>query len=185
VRKHRGQLILRSCAYTAVLLGLGVGCSSRIDAPMPGHYRAVLQLPGGEAPFGLEVATENERFVLYLLNSSERSRVSDVRVADGEILASFPGYENSLRARTTRTGMDGAVTLIKAGGKEQVIPFSATLAETHRFYKHARSDNADLAGRWEATLTNPREITVISKDRYAGMSCSFPRSRAASRTSTG
>jgi len=81
--------------------------------------RAVLQLPGGEAPVGLDIAREQNAYVLYLLNGAERTRVSSVQVANGELAATFPGYENTLRARIERNALDGAVTLIKAGGKEQ------------------------------------------------------------------
>jgi len=115
-------------------------------------------LPGGEAPFGLEVSKENDRFVLYLENAAERTRVENVTLADGELTAVFPGYENSLQARLYRDRMEGKVTLIKDRSKEQVIPFQARLQEKgaaiHRFYKAPLTDNADLAGRWEMTLTS-------------------------------
>ena len=93
------------------------------------------RLPGGDTPFGLEVAQEQQQYVLYLTNGTERTRVSNVKVADGELTAMFPGYENSLRATMHRDGLEGDVTLIKAGGKEQVIPFTAKLGETYRFYR--------------------------------------------------
>ncbi len=114
----------------------------------------MLRLPGGEAPFGLEIAQEQQQYVLYLINDMERTRVSNVKIEDGELLAMFPGYENSLRAKMHRKGLEGSVTLIKAGGKEQVIPFTAALGETHRFYREPATDNADVAGTWEATFTN-------------------------------
>ena len=68
------------------------------NEPVVGLYRAALTLPGGETPFGLEVAKEDGRTALYLINGAERTRVSNVRIADDELLAVFPGYENSLRA---------------------------------------------------------------------------------------
>ncbi len=66
-----------------------------------------LQLPGGEAPFGLEVAQENDRFVLYLVNDTERTRVDNVTLPGGELTAVFPGYENSLRANMYRDRLEG------------------------------------------------------------------------------
>jgi peroxiredoxin len=136
------------------------GCGAQHREPTLGNYRGALQLPGGEAPFGLEVAKEDELYALYLSNGPERTRVPNVRVADGELLAVFPGYENSLRARIKHDGLDGSVTLIKAGGKEQVIPFRATLGDAWRFHKEPSSDNADVTGRWEATLTNDEGETT-------------------------
>src|SRR5262245_28357049 len=49
---------------SALLLSLLAACSSRVDEPALGRYRATAALPGGEAPFGLEVTKENNRYVL-------------------------------------------------------------------------------------------------------------------------
>jgi thiol-disulfide isomerase/thioredoxin len=135
------------------------GCGRQVDEPSVGAYRATLALPGGEAPFGLELAKEGERFVLYLVNDTERTRVDNVQLAQRELRAVFPGYENTLRARMYRDRLEGDVTLIKAGGKEQTIPFAATRGETYRFYEDALSDNADFAGTWEVTLTSDGKAT--------------------------
>ena len=151
----------RTCFPTALLLiAVGIAaCNPRVDAPPLGMYRAVLRLPGGDTPFGLEVAQEQQQYVLYLINGAERTRVSNVQVANGELRAAFPGYENSLRATIHRKRLEGSVTLVKAGGKEQVIPFTASLGETHRFYAKSATDNADVAGTWEATFTNEKGET--------------------------
>ena len=146
----------------AALLSIAIGiaaCHPRVDAPQTGVYRAVLKLPGGDAPFGLEIVQEQQQYVLYLINGAERTRVSNVNVANGELSAAFPGYENSLRATIHRDGLEGSVTLIKAGGKEQVIPFTAKLGETYRFYAKPATDNADVGGTWEATFTSDKGET--------------------------
>ncbi|MFL6578243.1 MAG: TlpA disulfide reductase family protein [Povalibacter sp.] len=150
-------------------------CSSRVTEPSVGQYRAVLELPGGEAPFGLEVAREGTGFVLYLQNGDERTRVPEVTVEKGELRAKFPGYENSLRATLQRKRIEGAVTLIKAGGVEQVIPLKATLDENYRFYPKPSSDNADVAGRWAVTFTDnegetSKAVAVLEQqhDRVTG-----------------
>lgn len=161
---------MRSAAWKAAhwvilawFLAALAGCGRPMAEPRAGIYRATLKLPGGATPFGLEVARENDRFVLYLTNASERTRVDNVTLADQQLTAQFPGYENTLRARMYRDRLEGDVTLIKAGGKEQVIPFEARLVvkpgEDYRFYKEPLTDNADLAGRWEMTLTSAGETT--------------------------
>lgn len=136
-----------------VLLFIGA-CSSKVTEPATGHYRATLKLPGGAAPFGLDVMREGDGVVLYLSNGDERTRVPNVTLRDGELSAVFPGYENSLRATMHRDRLEGAVTLIKAGGVEQVIPFEAILNETWRFHAEPSTDNADVSGRWEITFTD-------------------------------
>ena len=60
------------------LVALLAGCSAHVSEPTSGVYRAVLELPGGAAPFGMEVAREGERTVLYLINGTERTRVDNV-----------------------------------------------------------------------------------------------------------
>ena len=47
-----------------VAVGMVSACGSRSRELQPGSYRAVLELPGGELPFGLDVAQEDRRFVL-------------------------------------------------------------------------------------------------------------------------
>jgi thiol-disulfide isomerase/thioredoxin len=122
------------------------------DLPVAGVYRAVMMLPGGELPFGLEVVREDDRVMLYLINAAERIEVPEVRVEDGKIEALFPGFENTLNADMSRDRFEGEVTLIKAGGATQVIPFAATLGESYRFYRDPATDNADVSGRWAATF---------------------------------
>lgn len=147
VHRFRGALLW------LMLLALA-GCGGRVDQPQLGVYRAELELPGGAAPFGLEIAREQNRYVLYLSNGEERTRVSNVTVANNELTALFPGYESSLRAAMYRKRLEGSVTLIEAGGKEQVIPLRATLGATYRFYDKSLTDNADVSGQWKMTFTN-------------------------------
>jgi len=123
---------LPAIAIVAVLLH---GCGGFSDVPLVGRYRAVLELPGGELPFGLELAQEDAAWVIHLLNGAERIRVSDVEIKDGILLATFPGFENTLRAQIGKGRLDGDVTLVKAGGKLQVIPFSAEYGDTWRFFE--------------------------------------------------
>lgn len=141
--------------FMAVVLACaGIAGCQRVAEPTIGTYRAVLELPGGEAPFGLDVTQENGAYVLYLSNGTERTRVPNVTVQDGELRTNFPGYENRMQAKLTRDALKGTVTLIKAGGEEQVIPLRAKLGETYRFHTKQSTDNADVEGRWDVTFTD-------------------------------
>jgi peroxiredoxin len=144
----------REVLACALLLLALAGCNSKPAQPTVGTYRAVLELPGGAAPFGLQIARENDRYVMYLTNGAERTRVPNVQVQDGELQVIFPGYENSLRASIEHDALKGTVTLIKDGGVEQKIPFAAKLGEQYRFFAKPQTDNFDLAGRWQLELTN-------------------------------
>lgn len=63
------------------------GCDARLAEPRLGVYRAVLELPGGEAPFALEIAREQDRYVLYLSNGDEHTRIDEVQVEERELVA--------------------------------------------------------------------------------------------------
>mgnify|MGYP000197174772 FL=1 len=84
------------------LLALGIlGCSgggSTIDAPRDGLWRAVLQVPGGELPFGLEFATDQGRRHAVLINGDDRVRIDEIKIEGERITLRMPGYENRIEA---------------------------------------------------------------------------------------
>jgi thiol-disulfide isomerase/thioredoxin len=143
-------------AATVVLLA---GCGSRSRELQPGAYRAVLETPGGDLPFGLDVASEEAGFVLYLVNGEERVRISEVTVADGVLSAIMPGFENTLSARISGKRLKGEVSLLRAGGERQVLRFEAELGQAWRFFEAPLTDNADVAGRWSVTFTDDAGAT--------------------------
>ena len=143
----------RSGAASLLCALLLTGCE-RVELPREGQYRAVLELPGGELPFGLEVAREDGAVVLYLENASERTRVPEVTIEDDRLEARFPGYQNTLAVEMSRDRLEGELTLVKAKGVEQVIPFEATYGATHRFFADPSTDNADVSGSWAVEFTD-------------------------------
>jgi len=135
-----------------VCAALVAGCE-RVELPREGDYRAVLELPGGELPFGLQIVREDGSVVLYLINADERMRVPDLTIEGDRLEATFPGFQNTLTAGMSADGLEGELTLVKAKGVEQVMPFEATYGDTHRFFAEPATDNADVSGRWEVTFT--------------------------------
>ena len=135
------------------------GCGSRSHELEPGSYRAVLESPGGELPFGLDVAREESGLVLYLVNGKERVRVPEVVVEAGKLTARMPGYENALTATISGDELEGEVTLVRAGGQRQTMPLKARRGETWRFIDEPLTDNADFSGRWSVTFTSDKGKT--------------------------
>jgi hypothetical protein len=109
---------------------------------------------GGELPFLLDVVREDGAYVLYVLNGEERIRIDAVRVHEGELIASFPGSQSTLRARLSHNAMKGTMTLVMHDGQPRELPLRARLGETHRFYAESLTDNADIEGRWEVMFTS-------------------------------
>jgi thiol-disulfide isomerase/thioredoxin len=120
---------------------------------MPGKYRAVLELPPGELPFGLDIESEGTATVGYLVNGEERLGLTEVAVSGTHLEIRMPGYENRLIADATDGRLLGEVVLSKAGGQQQHIRFRAQLGQTYRFFEKDAGDPKDVSGRWAVTFT--------------------------------
>jgi hypothetical protein len=106
-------------AWLAVLAATAwiTGCDARLDEPRLGLYRAVLELPGGEAPFGLEIAREQGRYVLYLSNGEERTRIDDVQLEERELIARLSGVDTPQAKDTPRPDADLHAGFANAGAR--------------------------------------------------------------------
>lgn len=119
-----------------------------------GTYRAVLQTPGGDLPFGLQLVREGSQVVGYLLNGEERLPLREVKTSGSHLEISMPGYENVLSADASGNELKGEVFLVKLGGKNQHVPLHATLGEQYRFFAKPTKNSADLSGRWAVNFTD-------------------------------
>jgi thiol-disulfide isomerase/thioredoxin len=124
-----------------------------------GTYRAVLQLPGGELPFGLDLAQEGDATVGYLVNGQERVKLSEVKIDGSHLDIRMPGYETRLTADAAGDRLGGEVYLDKLGGKDQHIPLRAALDQHYRFFPAPASGTADLSGRWAVKFVDDKGNT--------------------------
>lgn len=152
--RARSARLAVSLSALLVVVAATSGCSGRSGELQPGSYRAVLESPGGELPFGLDVAQEEQGFVLYLVNGEDRARVAAVTVSEGRLTATLPGDAGTLTAGIRGGELRGEVSLPGAGGEPRVLPFRAESGQAWRFFEQASTDNADVAGRWAVTITS-------------------------------
>jgi thiol-disulfide isomerase/thioredoxin len=120
----------------------------------PGIYRAVLQLPGGELPFGLDLEREGPAWAGYLINGPERLKLDEVTVDGSHLQIRMPGFENRLTADLHGNELHGEIVVSKPGGHDQHIPFSAEFKQTYRFFPQPSADHADVSGRWKVTFSD-------------------------------
>lgn len=122
VTKRTGIIAVLLCAL-AVALWLAAH-EPRLREPRLGSYRAVLELPGGEAALGLEIAREQARYVLYLSNGEARTRIDDVLIEERELIArlsvgteALPAVQTALANEDFRTGFanTGSVRMHASG----------------------------------------------------------------------
>jgi thiol-disulfide isomerase/thioredoxin len=133
----------QSEASTSASAGAGAGAGVKL-----GSYRVVLQTPGGELPFGLDLLRQDSQVVGYLVNGQERLLLSEVKITGPHLEIRMPGYANVLTADAAGDQLQGDLFLVKLGGKNQHVPLHATLGESYRFFKSSAPDSTDLSGRW-------------------------------------
>jgi hypothetical protein len=119
----------------------------------PGSYRAALDTPVGELPFGLDVAKEGPRFVLYLINGEERVRVEDVVVEGATLRATLPQSTAALKLRVRRKVLEGELAMPQDRGAPVTLPLRAEFGKTYRFFEEPLTDNADVQGRWSVLVS--------------------------------
>lgn len=148
--------LLGSLALVALTL---MACSPISPDPasrLPGTWRAVLQVPGGELPFGLEFVERENRLEALLINGPDRVAVTEVTLEGNTLRLRMPGFENVLDASLDGDSLVGTLTMIKKGGAEQRIPFTARRGDSWRFspdeMQPAATSDAAVSGRWAVTF---------------------------------
>ncbi len=149
----RNTALLSSAIALAACGRTDVSGSSSDDAIKPGTYRVVLQLPGGELPFGLDLEREGPGWTAFLINGPERLKVSDVAVNGSHLEIKMPGYLNRLTAAAQGGQLEGEVVLNKLGGNDQHLPLHAQIDQNYRFFPQASAPVTDVSGRWAVTFS--------------------------------
>jgi thiol-disulfide isomerase/thioredoxin len=145
------------CLCAIVLGACNRGAPPSAAAPAgvkPGTYRAVLQIPGGDLPFGLDLSREDSAWVGYLVNGPERVKLSETAVDGGHLEIKMPGYENRLTAVAQGDELRGELVLDKLGGKNQHIPLVAHFDQHYRFFPQSAGEFPNVAGRYAVTFTD-------------------------------
>lgn len=147
------QRLLAPCLLVALVVVPGA-CSRQVPDTWVADYRASLQLPGGELPFGLSITEEGGKLVGWIINGQERLRIDETSVTDGQLLLRMPGYENRITARREGGQLLGELYMVKARARHQKIPFTAQRGAPVRFFPQAEAPGGDVSGRWAVNFTD-------------------------------
>jgi len=150
---------------STVLSACARDTTPEVEGLKVGPWRAVLQLPGGELPFGMSVTDVGGKPIVTLINGESRVEINEITIKDGEATLLMPGFANRLVVKIDGKKLSGTLTMVKARGALQEIPFSATHGETWRFSPPdtaappAKTDS--LAGRWAVTFADGGKKTAV------------------------
>jgi peroxiredoxin len=133
------------------LLACGRGDSGPDDPPL-GPYRAVLSVAGGDLPFGLELAREDDALVAWLINGPERVRATDATLDGDRLTIRMPGYPHRLEARFIDARFEGTVQLLRPRGVIKSVRLVAVPGQDWRFFPEPDAKPADFSGRWALTF---------------------------------
>lgn len=138
-------------AFLVILLSV----SFAVDAQQ-GRWQAQLYRDdGNNIVFSFDWKIENGKPVWYIINATEKIRVTDITFLGDSIFANMPVFESQFRLRFFKNKLQGVWTRSISSGT-QVMPFAAVQG-SERF---ATSGNRfpNITGRWAATFLNDESI---------------------------
>ncbi len=157
----------------AGLLILLASCT-KVAVPLPessdpvGLWRATLELPGGETPFGLELQRSADlKLTGYLINGLERLKVTNIQVESNRLELTMPGFQNKLVGMVSGDELKGEVVMVRPRGELQRIPLQAQRGLSHRFFRSPLQDNARVSGRWSVVFRESNGKTYPAVGEFA------------------
>jgi len=140
-----------------------------------GPWRAWLDSPGGELPFGLELAQGQGRWSAAILNGVERIEIPSVEVKDGSLMLGIPYYDSTIAATVSADGarLDGEWKRRSKGDRWVQMAFHATAGKVERFPAPTGNagecrEGSTLAGRWAIRFADDSDPAVGIFDEGAG-----------------
>ncbi len=148
----------------ALLLGADPAQSVKLTT---GAWRAWLDSPGGELPFGLDVQIAEGGHRVWVLNGADRLEVPKVTVTGEEIVLAFPHYDSTIRAKVSAEGslLEGEYKKRGRNDKWVKLVFHATALESGRFRPpvggaEACGSGELVRGRWSLKFERDKEPSV-------------------------
>ena len=123
---------------------------------LPGQYRAhLVREDGNTVVFNMQVAVEMGEPVIYVINASEKIKVSQVTVTNDSVIFAMPTFESSFQTKRNPDGSLQGIWTKGTSGDFQHWNFFAIPNQLGRFTKNLGSAKNDISGKWDVTITRP------------------------------
>jgi thiol-disulfide isomerase/thioredoxin len=155
---------MRYLSYV-IILSFASACSGISGKETAGHtttlptgiWRAVLQSPGGELPFGLQIEQKTDStYSVHAINGEEKLAMDDATLQGDSIRIPMELFESELVAKMDDNKLTGRFTRYSPAGNVN-MPFSARHGLTYRFTDAKKTPAADLTGKWAVTFRSEKD----------------------------
>lgn len=112
-------------------------------------------------PFNFDVTQAGNKQQIYIINSSERFKVTDVTTKGDSVFIKMPLFDSEFRLKHSGKALSGHYVKHLAD-KDVPMEFTATPATPWRFFKQPVKSTANVSGRWSAIFGegNSADTTV-------------------------
>lgn len=168
--------VASACIFAGQASNAGESAAARVTAQAPaarahtrvvGAWRAVVRLPGGDAPFLLDIAGPEAAPVAVARNAGEKVSFSLLEVNGAQVVLGFAYSDAVIRARLAPDGKRMEGWLYQRRADKSRLPFVATRGPAPRFEPitttatgaalpdlAARAAVPSVAGTWSVALEN-------------------------------
>ncbi len=160
---HRSTVLTFTVLCSIVL---STSCENSSSSFPDGLWRAWLDSPGGELPFGLEFRAAGQELEAFLINGVERARVARVAREGPRLTLSIDPYDAKIDATLAPDGrrLDGRWEKTGGGGTKSGLDFHAVPGEQPRFTPIPAPPDPEaldhIDGRWAVRFESSDEPAV-------------------------
>lgn len=145
---------------------------------LPKNWRATLvRQDGNLVVFNLEQRIEKGENILYVVNASEKIKITTVAITNDSINFSMPAFESAFKTKRNADGSLQGLWTKGTGGATQVWAFYAYPKQPYRFIKNQGKAKHNITGKWDVNITRPngtiRKAVAIFKQKKNQLTGTF------------
>lgn len=142
-----------------------------------GSWRAWLDSPGGELPFGLEIARKGAELSATIVNGEERILVPSTTTEDADLVLDMPHYDSAIRARISPFGTRLTGEWKKRSGVDRwtTMPFHAEAGDAPRFRPIEDARVQAIQGRFAVKFAGSDDpaVAILRPGKEGGVEGTF------------
>jgi thiol-disulfide isomerase/thioredoxin len=150
---------LKVSLFTGIL-ALLVHISTAQTKLKAGIWRGALKTSSGnELPFNFEVKEIKGRQQLFIMNGSERIKVTDLKQKGDSLFVHMPLFNSEFKLKFKGTALEGK-WIKHYADRDMAMPFIAEPGQSWRFFKSEEKTDFNISGKWAATFGEKKNLKI-------------------------